>query len=70
MMHTMSCSHTASCPLYSLFKSQALLGVWKVTYCDTDQHRECARFVLTCEGRSVPPNLLPNGKLLNIPLKK
>lgn len=51
--------------MYSLFRVQSLLNVWKVQYCEAD-YATCARFAKSCSGESVAPNLLPNGKELQL----
>ena len=64
----MACSHSDSCALYEVFRSQALLKIWKINYCDADFTR-CARFKLSCDAKAVPLTLLPNGQTLNLPKK-
>ena len=58
-----SCARVGTCPLFPLFTIQASLMVWKMRYCDGD-FASCERYKLAVEGRQLPPNLLPNGKLL------
>lgn len=53
----------STCPLYEQFRVQALLNVWKVTYCEGDFER-CERFKASACGTQVPVTLLPNGKTL------
>ena len=62
----MSCPHMDACPLYPLFKLQANLRLWQERYCTAD-YSTCARYKLSRECKSVPPNLLPNGTLLKVP---
>ena len=64
----MSCTHSSVCPLYEVFRSQSLLKVWKLNYCEADFTR-CERFKLSCDAQPVPLSLLPNGKHLDIPPK-
>lgn len=68
MRPTMSCPHSTVCPLYETFRSQALLKVWKVSYCEGDFAR-CERFKLSCDAKPVPLTMLPNGKHLDLPKK-
>jgi hypothetical protein len=41
------------------------LKVWRTFYCE-GKWGECARYKLSLEGKAVPPNLLPNGKSLDL----
>jgi len=41
------------------------LKIWRTFYCEGKWH-ECARYKLSLEGKPVTPNLLPNGKLLDM----
>ena len=59
------CPHTSGCPLYRLFVLSANLEMWKQRYC-TAEFKACARFTLSETGKPVPPNLLPNGRLLTV----
>ncbi len=58
-----SCARVGTCPLFPLFTIQASLMVWRARYCD-GKFADCERHKLATGGASVPPNLLPNGKLL------
>jgi hypothetical protein len=60
-----SCPHVFDCPLFAVFTMNSALTVWKTNYCSADYAR-CARFQLSGAGKSVPQNLLPNGKTLNL----
>ena len=51
----------SSCPLYPQFKVQALLNIWKVSYCE-GAFETCERYKLSAAGQRVPLTLLPNGK--------
>ena len=64
----MPCPHIKSCELYPLFRSDGLLLIWKMKYCDA-AFSDCARFKRSCAAEKVPANLLPNGKYLGAPLK-
>lgn len=60
-----SCPHVSDCPLFAVFTMNAALAIWKINYCGGD-HLRCVRYKLTAEGKDVPQNLLPNGKVLNV----
>ena len=62
----MACPHQPNCPLYPTFRSQALLRIWQINFCE-GEHEKCARFQLSEQGKPVPINLLPNGQTLNLP---
>ena len=57
------CPNMPTCRMYPMFSLAGSLEVWKQNYCTADFSR-CARFQQTCEARTVPDNLLPNGALL------
>jgi hypothetical protein len=59
------CPNAQGCPLFPLFRMKASLGVWQVQFCDA-RYEDCARYQLAKAGTRVPPNLLPNGKTLNV----
>ncbi len=59
----MACSHTTTCPLFPLISVNSALKVWKTFYCE-GKYDNCARYQLSHSGKSVPANLLPNGKSL------
>jgi hypothetical protein len=63
----MSCSHVSSCPLFAHFKMKSSLKVWQDVYCN-GQYQTCERYKLASSGTRVPPNLLPNGKSLDLAL--
>lgn len=63
-----NCPRIASCPLFQVFTTKTGLAVWKTFYCEGSFER-CARWNLVSEGKPVPMNLLPNGKLLHVPLE-
>ncbi len=60
-----SCPNLSSCPLYPLFTLKSSLGVWQTHYCNAKYDR-CERYRLAQAGTRVPPNLLPNGKTLEV----
>ena len=59
------CPYSDSCRLYPLFRLRATLGTWKVRYCE-NTYQECERYKLAEQSRTVPDNLLPNGKFLTL----
>ena len=61
----MACSHTSTCPLFPLISVNSALKVWKTFYCE-GKYENCQRYTLSRSGQSVPANLLPNGKSLDI----
>lgn len=63
------CPNTPGCPLFPLFKLKSSLGVWQTHYCE-DAFEKCERFRLAQSGVRVPPNLLPNGRTLDLPTLK
>ena len=63
------CPHTKSCNMYPLFSIQGLLEIWKVRFCQKGYER-CERYKRSQAGEEVPPNLLPNGDVLELPAKR
>ena len=63
----MKCPNTHGCPLFPLFMMKSSLGVWQTHYCE-GKYEACARYVMSKGGIRVPPNMLPNGKELTLPL--
>jgi len=61
----MACAHIPTCPLFSLFTMKSSLSVWQQHYCN-DKFDECNRYQLSHAGERVPPNLLPNGRSLEV----
>jgi len=61
-----ACEHESVCPLFRLFTMSSCLGIWKQNYCDAEWRR-CERHRRVGEGQAVPPNLLPNGRVLALP---
>ena len=62
------CSRVTRCPLFKCFSVKSALVVWTTRYCQGNPDR-CERLKLATAGMPVPPNLLPNGKLLNVPFE-
>jgi hypothetical protein len=61
------CSHRGSCELFPKFALRGALKVWTTFYCDGN-HQACERFKRSQRNEPVPPNLLPNGKELDLDL--
>lgn len=61
----MACTHIPSCSMFPLISVNSALKVWKAFYCE-GKWTECARYKGSLEGKSVAPNLLPNGKILEL----
>jgi hypothetical protein len=59
------CSHVGTCELFPKFGLRGSLGVWKTFYC-TGNFEGCARYQAALAGQRVEPNLLPNGKSLDL----
>ncbi len=57
----MDCSHSKDCQLYAQFAMEPSLRLWKQRYC-VAEFKQCARYQLALEGKSVPLALLPNGR--------
>ena len=62
----MSCSHSKSCELFAQFALNPALKVWQSHYCE-GEFVSCTRYQRALEGKSVPLNLLPNGKMIEVP---
>ena len=64
-----ACDRVVTCPLFARFSVGAALGVWKTYYCEGEFTR-CERWKMAQAGREVPTNLLPNGRMLQVPLER
>ncbi len=62
----MACSHTKNCELFPQFALNPALKVWQTHYCE-GEFAQCARYQLSLEGKTIPLNLLPNGKRVETP---
>jgi hypothetical protein len=62
-----SCPRVDACALFAQFKMKSSLRVWQAYYCEGD-HERCERFKLVKQARPVPTALLPNGRLLDVPV--
>ncbi len=60
-----ACSHISTCELFPKFALKGSLSVWQTYYCHGTFER-CARHKLSLAGDVVPPNLLPNGRELDL----
>ena len=60
----MACPRISGCPLFPKFSMESSMRVWKTSYCEGTFQR-CERYRLATGGATVPPNLLPNGKMLD-----
>lgn len=60
-----ACSHIPTCELFPMISVNSALKVWRTFYCEGKYH-ECSRYKLSLEGKSVPANLLPNGRSLDL----
>jgi hypothetical protein len=58
--------------MFANFTMQSTLRLWQVSYCELDAaaHGRCERYKLAACGVPVPANLLPNGKLLQLRVRK
>ena len=65
----MACARISGCPLYKAFAMKSSLRVWKTYYCEGDFNR-CERLKVANAGASVPPNMLPNGRMLEVPIEQ
>ncbi len=57
----MNCTHSKDCQLYAQFAMDPSLRLWKQRYC-VAEFKQCARYQLALEGKSIPLTLLPNGR--------
>jgi hypothetical protein len=63
------CPRVVSCPLFAQFKVKSSLKVWQSFFCE-GTFEKCERYKLVSEGKVCAPNLLPNGRLLEVPLEQ
>lgn len=61
----MPCPRLSGCPLFPKMSMKSSLRVWQCFYCEGTAFERCERFKLASSGGTVPPTLLPNGKLLD-----
>jgi len=55
--------------MFAVFAKKATLAVWKSLYCESN-FEACERLKLFHAGQIAPPTMLPNGRLLNVPLQQ
>jgi hypothetical protein len=62
-----NCPHIEGCSLYPLFNLETSLKVWQTIYCK-GKYTKCARYryQISSEGRTVSPELLPDGTSLEV----
>jgi hypothetical protein len=63
------CPYTATCPMFAAFDAKATLRVWQSMYCERAPDR-CERLKAFLAGAPCPDNLLPNGRLVDVPLAR
>lgn len=64
-----SCERVNGCPMFKQFRMKSTLAVWQARYCDGD-FSQCERWKRVHAGQEVPAALLPNGKLLTVPVEQ
>ena len=64
-----SCARIATCPLFKQFSIKSSLKVWQSYFCEGDFDR-CERWKRVAAGQPVPPQLLPNGRMLDVPVEQ
>jgi hypothetical protein len=65
----MSCARVVTCPLFKAFSMKSSLRVWQSYYCEGTFER-CERWKLVAAGKPVPAAMLPNGRLLEVPMEQ
>jgi hypothetical protein len=63
------CPRVPTCPLFAQFKVKSSLKVWQSFFCEGAFDR-CERYKLAVQSLPVALNLLPNGRLLDVPLEQ
>lgn len=61
----MPCTHKDSCALFPVISLSSALKIWQTFYCD-GKFETCLRYQRSLKGEKVAPNLLPNGKELDL----
>jgi hypothetical protein len=64
-----SCPRLATCPLFFELARKPALKVWKAYWCE-GAFAGCERWRRFEAGEEAPLNLLPNGRLLDVPLEE
>ncbi len=65
----MACDRVERCPLFKHFSLKSSLLIWTTAYCNGNFQR-CERLKRATAGLQVPTHMLPNGKLLTVPLEQ
>ncbi len=63
------CPYTATCPVFATFRANGTLRIWQEHYCEREPGR-CERLKAFLSGAPCPDNLLPNGRLVDVPLEQ
>lgn len=58
------CPNLAGCPIFNKFKNEGAANFWISSYCK-GRFQRCKRKELREQGQQVPPNMLPNGNLMD-----
>ncbi len=58
------CRFISRCPMYPKFKNEFGVRMFKMTYCESSNFEQCARYKLASNGEMPPADLLPNGRTL------
>lgn len=61
----MPCTHKDNCALFPVISLSSALKIWQTFYCD-GKFETCLRYQRSLKGEKVAPNLLPNGKELDL----
>jgi hypothetical protein len=64
-----SCARVERCPLFQHFALKSSLLIWTTRYCNGEFSR-CERLKRATAGQAVPATMLPNGKMLMVPLEQ
>ena len=62
------CPRIAGCPLFKAFSVKSSLKVWQSFFCQGN-FQGCERYKLVVQGKPVALQLLPNGRMLDVPLE-
>ena len=65
----MACARISGCPLYKAFAMKSSLRVWKTYYARATSTGASGSRSRT-RARRVPPNMLPNGRMLEVPINQ
>jgi hypothetical protein len=61
------CPRIEACPLFKAFSVKSSLKVWQAFFCQ-GAFQNCERYKLVVQGKPVALQLLPNGRMLEVPL--